>query len=62
MKQQFTKRPHRSVLDRLREAETAEEIDRQLAIGMTFDDVSETTRNRWRKQAKKRRQEIDLCS
>lgn len=58
MKQPFAKRPHRSLVEQIQEAETREQIDLLLAEGTAFADASPETVGRWRRTAKKRRKEL----
>ncbi len=58
MKLPFQKRPHRSLTERIELAESEEEIQRLLATGDSFEDAAPATRSRWKRAAKKRRNQL----
>lgn len=58
MKDSYLKRPNRNLIERIREAESDEEITALLADGASFDEADDRTRSRWHKAAKLRRREI----
>jgi hypothetical protein len=53
---------HKRLLERIRTASSAEQIDELLAEGETFEKATDRTRNRWRKKAAQRRREIGISA
>lgn len=58
MKNHFFKRPHRNLVQSLREAESEDEISALMLIGKAYDGASDKTRSRWHEAAKVRRQQL----
>ena len=62
-KPNFTKRDHRSLAERIAEAESKDEIARLLSEGAGYADAALDTVQRWRRNAQKRGKELDgQCS
>lgn len=59
MKHTYSKRPHKNLVQTIREAESEEEITQLLSLGGTFEDAGPKTRSRWHESAKKRRRELN---
>ncbi len=59
MKVTFKNRMHGNLVQRIRSAESAEEIDAYLTLGVAYESASDKTRSRWHEAAKIRRRELE---
>lgn len=62
MKPKFLQRPHLGILQKIKQAQSIEEIARLLVAASTCGDASESTMSRWTRAAEKRKGELAQCS